>query len=410
MKSAIRRLLLYSLILTSFLSSSLSIYANTLNSITMPYPVFHKGMSYVTWNKESFASKFSDESLLIMKKCGVESVAIIVTWYQDRYNSTEIRASSDRTPSDSSVRHAIRKAHEYGMKVMLKPHIDLIRDEGSSRSDIGFNTSDKWDKWFASYMSFITHYARMARDEDVEFFCVGTELTFASREESFWRGSVIRDVRSVFKGQITYAANWDEYKDVKFWDLLDYVGIDAYFPVAQKSNATSEQLLSGWKNWLAEIEAFQRRVSKPIIFTESGYCSADVASNKPWEDALKTTPNTSLQKECYKALVETFWDKPWFFGVYWWAWNTYPQSGGENNSSFTPQNKPAMEYIKTAYCRPFARKLTFISYSETTPESSELIDKLTVEAAKRGARGASGTGNIGFTGELARKESGFDRR
>ncbi|MBI5144417.1 MAG: hypothetical protein HZA30_05055 [Candidatus Omnitrophica bacterium] len=408
MKSAIQ-ILSYSLILTLSLSSSLAIYANGLNSITMPYPVFHKGMSYVTWSKESFASRFSDESLLIMKKCGVESVAIIVTWYQDHYNSTEIRAT-DRTPSDSSVRHVIRKAHEYGMKVMLKPHIDLISDEGCNRSDIGFNTFDKWDSWFASYMSFIGHYTRMARDEDVEFFCVGTELTFASRQEGFWKDSVIRDVRKLFKGQITYAANWDEYKDVKFWDLLDYVGIDAYFPLAQKSNAASDELVSGWKNWLAEIEAFQRKIKKPVIFTESGYCSAGTASSKPWEDALKTMPNTSLQKECYKALIETFWDKPWFFGIYWWVWNTYPQSGGENNSSFTPQNKPAMEYLKTAYCRPLARKPTFISYSEPALENQELIDKLSVEAAKRGARGAFGTGNIGFSGELARKKNGFDRR
>ena len=410
MKNASRKLLLYFLIFILFLSPPLSMCGNALTYMPMSHPVFHKGMSYVTWSKDSFASKYSDESLLNMKNCGVESVGIIATWYQERFDSTKICAT-DRTPSDSSVRHAIRKAHEYGMKVMLKPHIDLIKDEGSTRSDIGFGTSKDWEKWFANYMSFITHYARMARKEGVEFFCVGTELTFASQEENFWRDSVIKDVRSVFKGQITYAANWDAYKDVKFWDLLDYVGIDAYFPIAQKSNATTEEILSGWKKWLAEIEAFQKRVNKPIIFTESGYCSADSASNRPWEQALKrTAPNVELQKECYKALVETFWDKPWFFGVYWWAWGTYSKSGGENNSSFTPQNKPAMEYLMAVYRSPFERKLTRIAYSETALENSELIDKLTVEARKREARSSSGRGNVAFTGELARKENALNPR
>lgn len=400
MKSAIRKLLT-SLVLTLFISSSFSMYASGISSIPLPYPVFQKGMTYVTWNRESFASKFSDESLLNMKNCGVESVAIIATWYQDSFNSTEIR-KTDRTPSDSSVRHAIGKAHEYGMKVMLKPHIDLISDDGCNRSDIGFNTPDKWDEWFASYRSFINHYARMARDEGVEFFCVGTELTFASRQEKFWRDSVVKDVRKVFKGQITYAANWDEYKDVKFWDALDYVGIDAYFPIAQKSNATSEELLSGWRSWLSEIEAFQKNVDRPVIFTESGYCSADIASNKPWEEALKTKPNTLLQKECYKALVETFWDKPWFFGVYWWAWNTYPQSGGEGNSSFTPQNKPAMEYLREVYCRSTAL--------DRPAENPELAERLTLEAAKRGERSVSGRGDIAFTGEMAARTGAVDRR
>jgi len=410
MKKASRKLVVYSLVFLLFLSPPLVICGNALNYMPMPQPVFHKGMTYVTWSKDGFASRYSDKSLLNMKNSNVESVAIIVTWYQESFDSTKIRAT-DRSPSDSSVRHAIRKAHEYGMKVMLKPHIDLIKDEGCTRSDIGFGASGDWKKWFKSYMSFITHYARMARKENVEFFCVGTELSFASQKEDFWRDSVIKDVRKVFKGQITYAANWDAYKDVKFWDLVDYVGIDAYFPIARKSNATTEEILSGWKKWFTEIEAFQKRVNKPIIFTESGYCSADSASNRPWEQASKrTAPNIALQKECYKALVETFWNKPWFFGAYWWAWKTYPKAGGENNSSFTPQNKPAMEYLKTVYSSPVERELTQIAYSETALENSEVIDKLTVEAEKRRARSSSGRGNISFTGELARKESGVLNR
>jgi len=119
MKSASRKVLLYSLIFTLFLSPPLSMPVNALNSMPMSYPVFHKGMSYVTWSKDSFASRYSDESLLTMKKCGVESVAIIVTWYQDTFDSTKIRAT-DRTPSDSSVRHAVRKAHEYGIFTSAK--------------------------------------------------------------------------------------------------------------------------------------------------------------------------------------------------------------------------------------------------------------------------------------------------
>jgi len=140
MKKASRKLVVYSLVFLLFLSPPLVICGNALNYMPMPQPVFHKGMTYVTWSKDGFASRYSDKSLLNMKNSNVESVAIIVTWYQESFDSTKIRAT-DRSPSDSSVRHAIRKAHEYGMKVMLKPHIDLIKDEGCTRSDIGFGAS-----------------------------------------------------------------------------------------------------------------------------------------------------------------------------------------------------------------------------------------------------------------------------
>lgn len=43
---------------------------------------------------------------------------------------------------------------------------------------------------------------------------------------------LIRQIRRVYHGPLTYAANWSgEYKQIRFWDALDYVGIQAYFPL-----------------------------------------------------------------------------------------------------------------------------------------------------------------------------------
>lgn len=312
------------------------------------YPMFHKGMNYVTWSDSGFASLASDQSIRSMAQIGVKCVAIVPTWYQKHYNSTKIEKNT-RTPSDKSMRRAIRKAHEKGMLVMLKPHIDLISDEGNSRSDIGHYSDDKWKEWFDNYTKFIVHYAKMAQSEDVAFFCVGTELSFAATKTRMWKEQVIPKVRKVFKGRIMYAANWDEYRDVEFWDALDYAGIDAYFPLANKGIPNYEKLKEGWRKWIKDMEEWVAKVKKPVVFTECGYASVNTAAVTPWAENRLSKPNPELQANCYKALMEELWNKQWFFGVYWWNWNTYSGSGGINNRDFTPQNKPAAECIKKWY-------------------------------------------------------------
>lgn len=347
MKRMLGALIIQTTVIAAFLILT-SIGVDNSTSADLSYPMFQKGMSYVTWSSSGFASPASDASIRSMSEIGVKCVAIIPTWYQDKYNSTEI-AANDRSPSDQSIRHAIRKAHSEGMFVMLKPHIDLTSDEDNSRSDIGFSSDDKWSEWFNNYTKFITHYAKIARDEDVEFFCVGTELTFAATKTDMWKNQVIPEVRKAYKGRIMYAANWDEYENVGFWDDLDYAGIDAYFPLADKGTPQYEEIRQGWRKWAKSIGEWAAKVKKPVLFTECGYASVNTAAVKPWQENKASEPNQALQADCYKALLEELWNEPWFFGLYWWSWNTYAGSGGVSNKGFTPQNKPAAECIKEWY-------------------------------------------------------------
>lgn len=362
---------------------------------TLQYPMFHKGMSYATWNKDSFSKPNSDESLKSMADNGITCVAIIPTWYQEESTSTKM-SPADKTPSDSSVKHAIQKVHEYGMSVMLKPHIDLTDQPDSNRSDIGFQKEEDWSAWFKNYEKFITHYADMAQKENVEFFCVGTELSFASTRTSEWKEKIIPAVRKEFSGQLTYAANWDEYNKVEFWDSLDYAGIDAYFPLSNKTSPTIEDLKAGWNKWVREIQDWQNKIQKPVIFTECGYPSADTAAAKPWEEAVSGNANTKIQADCYKATFETVWNKQWFFGVYWWNWSTYAGAGGEANRGFTPQNKLALETIKAWYGKLTNPKIMLAQ------KDTEFEERMNLKEAQNTARSGGPKGKkISFTGELA---------
>lgn len=308
-----------------------------------------KGMCYATWEQEKFSSEHSDESLEKLSTLGVDHLSLIVTQYQEKYNSTKI-LSTERTPSDKSLIHAAKTAHKLGLTVMLKPHIDLIdKNDGTYwRADIGFNSAEDWEKWFKEYKSMILHYAKLAAKMKAEIFCVGTELSFTTQKTEEWIG-IIDEVREVFPGKLVYAANWDEFKNIKFWDKLDFVGIDAYFPLSYTPNPEIEDLKKGWEKWKLEIQDWHSTVNKPIIFTELGYASTPNAPYSPWEGGMQGNADVEIQAKCYEAFFQTIWEEPWFAGVYWWKWNPSVRSGGKYNRRFTPQNKPAEKILEAHY-------------------------------------------------------------
>jgi len=312
-------------------------------------PGFQKGICYASWEKDSYSSGYSDASLRALAETGAQWVEIVVTQYQKAYNSKRI-FPTEKTASDASLAHAIAFSHSLGLKVMLKPHIDLIdTSAGLCRSDIGFQNPDDWQEWFSQYLKFILRYARLAQKSNVELFCIGTELSFASQKTPFWQGSIIPEIKKIYRGRLIYAANWDEYRTIKFWSGLDYAGIDAYFPLTERGNPGYEELLANWQRWANEIEAWQKEVGKPVVFTEIGYRSCDSCAARPWEVTGNGLTNVKIQSDCYQAALNTLCNRRWCRGLYWWYWKPTPFAGGLNNRDFTPQNKPAQIILSCYY-------------------------------------------------------------
>ncbi|MCQ9207196.1 MAG: hypothetical protein NG740_04895 [Omnitrophica bacterium] len=313
-------------------------------------PEIQKGMCYTTWSKKAYGTTKSDKSLEKLKEINVNWVAIVTTWYQDTCFSMNIFPTG-KTSSDESVKRAIEKARSLGMKVMVKPHLDLLSTaEGSWRGEIACVKEPEWQVWFNDYKKFTLHYAKIAEETGAEMFCVGTELTATTvGHENEWR-EIISAVKEVYNGDLTYAANWsDEYLQIRFWDALDYAGIDAYFPLSDKDKPTYDELIEGWKKWVPEIEEWQSGIDKPVIFPEVGYRSSSGAARQPWEHSPGPRVDLELQVDCYKAMVDTFWSKNWFYGVYWWNWGTDVRMGGRSNRGFTLQNKPVQDYVEGLY-------------------------------------------------------------
>ena len=243
----------------------------------------------------------------------------------------------------------IELLHKNGIKTMVKPQIWIWK--GEFTGTLKMNSEEDWKALEASYEQFILTYAEMAQETNSELFCIGTELEqFVKNRPDYWK-ALIAKIREVYKGKLTYAANWDEYPRVPFWAALDYIGIDAYFPLSEEKTPSVAQLKKGWQRWKSDIATLANTTDRRVLFTEFGYRSMDFSAKKPWlVDRNEENVNLEAQVNCKKAIFEEFWGEDWFAGGYVWKWFIHhSKSGGADDNRFTPQNKPAQEVIKTFY-------------------------------------------------------------
>ena len=245
----------------------------------------------------------------------------------------------------------IESLNKHHIKIMIKPQIWVWR--GEFTGGIKMNSEEDWKLLEDSYSKFIFEYAELAQELHAEIFCIGTELeTFIDNRPEYWKQLII-DVRKIYKGKLTYAANWNEYDRTPFWDELDYIGIDAYFPVSDEKTPTIETCRIGWLKYKPSIKAFSETHNKPILFTEYGYRSVDFSGKEPWQsDRAMTGVNLEAQSNTMQVLFEEFWNEDWFAGGFLWKWfHDYNGAGGEADSQFTPQNKPAEAIVKSQYSK-----------------------------------------------------------
>ncbi len=245
----------------------------------------------------------------------------------------------------------IEMLHASGIKVMIKPQIWI--SNGVFTGTLSMDSEEDWKALEVSYESFITTYAELAAETNTDVFCIGTELAeFAKNRPEFWK-VLIKKIRAVYSGKLTYAANWDEYSRTTFWEDLDYIGIDAYFPLSDSKTPTVEELREGWQKWKLPIQELSKAKKKPVLFTEFGYRSMDYTAKKPWlVDRHDEIANFDAQVNATKALFEEFWNEDWFAGGYVWKWFIdHNESGGMNDNQFTPQNKPCQKVIAAYYER-----------------------------------------------------------
>lgn len=266
--------------------------------------------------------------------------------------SAEVLYNTDRQwrgERVDGVTETIKHLHNANIKVMLKPQIWISR--GEFTGDMMMASEEHWTTLENSYEGFILLYAQLAQDTNAEWFCIGTELyNFVNARPKFW-SQLIKKIKTIYSGNLTYAENWDKVDKVTFWNEMDAIGADAYFPISEDKTPTIKASRQSWKPWKTTLKNLSDTYNRPILFTEYGYRSIDYSGNRPWESQREDGKiNHEAQLNLTNALFKEFWNEPWFAGGFIWKWfHNHSEVGGMQNNRFTPQNKPVEKLIKEHY-------------------------------------------------------------
>ena len=309
----------------------------------------YRGISFVG------GSPVDERHIEELTQFGIEWMSQTPFGWQRHYDSPNLHmVTSGRVywgEQDVGLRETTRLGHEQGVRTLLKPHVWLMdRSDGKWVGSIRMNNEEDWATWFSGYEKFILHYAQLAAESDVDAFCVGTELSGTTHREEEWR-TIIAKVREVYDGPLTYGANWsDEYDRIEFWDALDFIGVQAYFPLSDSAHTSIEELAAAWQPYKDEMLAVSEKFDKPISFTEVGFKSTIGTEIEPWQWRSRTGVDHDAQARCYEATFRVFWDEPWFAGMFWWKWFPHwNEASSGRDESFTPQGKLAVQVLGSWY-------------------------------------------------------------
>jgi len=119
--------------------------------------------------------------------------------------------------------------------------------------------------------------------------CYSNYLSRTKSLQNHWR-KLIKKCKQDYSGKLTYAANFDNYNNVAFWNELDFIGINAYFKlrrnITEKPNENELRRLTthSWDSIFNSIVEFkdENNIATPLLFTELGYTFRQNSTVEPW--------------------------------------------------------------------------------------------------------------------------------
>ena len=240
-------------------------------------------------------------------------------------------------------------------------------------------------RWFNTYTDFAVHFAQMSEKHKLPFFIIGDGLSSMSydtsqtsakndaqgidippgesrscsgRRDCEWRHVIYAIQHSSYQsltaknlarttetggsytGKLMYTASWmaspsdassnattPEFEGITWWNAVDYIGVDAGFPLLSKLIVpdvnTLEQAWQGQGQGLAGEGNIYNRLQKvadtynrQVVFTSAGYLTL-AGANNPTNDLTGAALSQDEQLNDMQALLLTFKGTAWFAGVFW---------------------------------------------------------------------------------------------
>ena len=267
-------------------------------------------------------------------------------------------------------------------------------------------------EFFETYTDQAVHFAKIAQQEGVQMYSLGTETDrlFRTRPGHIhWTNdfrqqleTMVRRVRSEYHGLLTYDQHYSSIVDpltpwfpgLKYlWeDLdLDVVGVSAWFPLsATPSTVTSVETLRGQYERIFDphlVPLARRNAGRPVVFLEYGSMDLVEAPNRPsfgqkqyhFIEYMDSNNNgvedgRETQANIFQALFETMDRYPdvvhgAFFWDNWIASDTlWSEEMLDNRRGFNIRNKPAGEVVRARYERWRSAESSQVYAAQTLPD------------------------------------------
>lgn len=296
------------------------------------------------------------EELIHIQGSGATCVSLQAIYRMERYDSTEIVRHPTSSPTEEALRRTFRQARMLGLRMMFFPTINL-RDEADNATWWRGNIRPRdWDAWWRGYTAFNVQLARLAQEEGVEWFSVGTEMASTHPFPERWR-SLVADVRRVFRGKVTYSVNFDAHDSFAFGDCLDVIGMNTYDPIAKFDDYPSPaQVREAWWWIVYKARTLQARFGRPVMITEVGYPSVAHAHVGPWDFRTEKPADPALQKELVEGALKVL--RNWSDGeaVFYYLYGENLKRGmvpgGLEDRTYAPWGKPVEAVLRWYFAEP----------------------------------------------------------
>jgi hypothetical protein len=286
---------------------------------------------------------------------GATCVSLQAIYRMEKGNSCEIRRHPTSSPTEAALRRTFQEARELQLRILFFPTINLRDEADNAQWWRGNIEPSDWDLWWRNYTEFNVHLARIAQEEGVEWYSLGTEMGSTHRFPDRWR-QLARDVRRVFKGKLTYSVNFDSHDSFTFGDCLDVIGMNTYDPIAKHDNYPTEaQVRDAWWWIVNKARTLQARFDRPVMITEVGYPSVAGANQGPWDFRTDKAKDLPLQKFLLDGAFGVL--RNWsdgaavFYYLYGENLNVKPV-GGPEDRTYAVWGKPAEATLRDYFALP----------------------------------------------------------
>jgi hypothetical protein len=280
------------------------------------------------------------------------SITVTFPFFTHGVSSSTVFADHKITPSPRHIAVFLDVAAKAHIRVTLRPVLNenalVAQNPKAWRGSIEPRNRAAW---FRSYQKLLLPYVAAAQAGDAATFVLGTELV-SLEGAAQWPG-LVRSLRSVYSGQLTYDMNQDEFAGGYANPPVPTNNVDAYPQFSLPDSASVARLTSSWNTWLG---AHPLSVRRQLTLSEIGIDAVAGSYHNPWAwfNTRRSPIDTRVQSAWYKAACNAVSAQHIGGGIYWWEVNfdaspAKPRPFESDRLTFL--DRPAQQVIRRCFAR-----------------------------------------------------------